>query len=404
MDDSDSFMLSEVVESPVSSKRKAASSGKRGLPLPGADEEDAEDAEEAIAVDVRKPSQSKQWLAVMSKGGRPKGKRQARTAAEAVVAAVAAPDDPQHQAYVPPAVRGSGLDVVVRAAKRADDVAAALKKRSGGRKARKRELDPAAKAASGGAASACWVFFRAARKGESPGYVYCMACECIGQTPQGAALGAVAISSYGTDMPFLKSSNAVSHISKQHGKWWKAVESAANDGHDAKATFQTLFDASAPVSVQTQSTLDGTVTRAARQPGKLEKELRLVLWMVRNCIPFASLDDPFFADTMRSFGVSLSKPKSLKRLLFPLFLIAVQHGEARIKAAQSYSIAFDYWTSVANDKYLAITYHYADENMRVFSRLLDLVSVDSSATALVTKEVIDSRLVKHFESSRRLFK
>jgi hypothetical protein len=84
--------------------------------------------------------------------------------------------------------------------------------------------------------------------------------------------------------------------------------------------------------------------------------------------------------------------------------IALRHAEAQIKEAGSYSIALDYWTSVAKDKYLAITYHYADKDMNVRSRVLDLVPVEGNATALLTSQLVEQRVETHFELRRAIFK
>jgi hypothetical protein len=147
------------------------------------------------------------------------------------------------------------------------------------------------------------------------------------------------------------------------------------------------------------------VSKAQKQPGLVEKELRLVIWMVRNKIAFHALDDTSWKEMCESFGVKLSSSKTLKRYLFALSEIALRDAEKEIKESGSYSIAVDYWTSVARDKYMAITYHYADKtNLAIRSRVLDLVDVKGNATAKHTKELIDQCLVKHFEQKRTIFK
>jgi hypothetical protein len=84
--------------------------------------------------------------------------------------------------------------------------------------------------------------------------------------------------------------------------------------------------------------------------------------------------------------------------------IAIRHAEKQIKEAGMYSIALDYWTSLAKDKYLAITYHYADKDLNVRARVLDLVPVGGNSTALLTSALVDQRLVGHFEEKQVLFK
>ena len=146
------------------------------------------------------------------------------------------------------------------------------------------------------------------------------------------------------------------------------------------------------------------MSKAQKSPGLVEKELRLVIWMVRNKVPFNTLDDSAFADMLKSFGVQLSSAKTLKRYLLLLSEIALRDAERQIKEAGAYSIAVDYWTSIAKDKYLAITYHYADKDLNVRARVLDLVPVTGNATALLTSTLITQRLEKHFEKVRPVFK
>jgi hypothetical protein len=77
--------------------------------------------------------------------------------------------------------------------------------------------------------------------------------------------------------------------------------------------------------------------------------------------------------------------------------------ERDIRKAGSYAIAIDYWTSIAQDHYLAISYHYATQLLEVRSRLLDLVPVRGAATALLTKDLVLARVDTHFVNARTMF-
>ena len=63
-----------------------------------------------------------------------------------------------------------------------------------------------------------------------------------------------------------------------------------------------------------------------------------------------------------------------------------------------------YGTSVAKDKYLAITYHYADKDLNTRARVLDLVQVEGNSTALLTSALVEQRLERYFELVRPVFK
>lgn len=310
--------------------------------------------------------------------------------------------------FVPRDVRGDGLDVVKRASERTSDLKEQAKKQKGTTKGKERghELDPKKKQAQG-VKSAVWVFFRMAEKGEDQSFVYCIACDMNHQESEGNAKeNRVKISDYAKKdaKPFLKTGNFKSHVKNVHGTWWKVVKKTAADGRSAKSAFDSLMEASKPqMNVGRQSTLNGFAKKMLREPGKLEKELRLVVWIVRNNIAFEALKDPEWTEMLECWGVSISDVDTLKEHLFPLYVIALRLGEAKIRNAGAYSVAVDYWTSFAKQKYLAISYHFAGTDMKVHSLLLDVVPVSASANAPLTSQVILERVDKHFVHSRQLF-
>ena len=369
-------------------------------------EEDVQDAhEEEEEEEVRVPSLSRQMkeAAQGELGRRPvKQTTMLRFALQVEASGGGQASLAEEPAHVPPQLAGSGLDVISRNSKRDQELEEAQKARQGGREKKKKghELDPAN---MDGIKSACWVFFRSAKIGEEPRFVYCLACECLNNGASKNAAARVAITNYGSADAHLHASNAKSHL-KQHKDWWRVVKCAAADGLDARAAFKDLMTRQTKREVQGQSTLDGQLKKAQEQPGLVEKELRLVIWMVRNKITFNSIDDIAFKQLQASFGVKLSSGKTLKRYFLLLSEIALRHAENQIREAGMYSIALDYWTSVAKDKYLGITYHYTDKNMKVRARVLDLVAVTGNATALLTSQLVRQCMEKHFEEHRQLFK
>lgn len=384
---------SEQQRSKDGGRRKKSREDELEMEEEGIDEvEDMEEQEQE-----RGPSVSRQWRDAMN--GNVSGKR---TLKQAKLNFAVQVEVPVVEQFVPPQVRGSGLDVIQRNSEREEALAVAQSERQGGREGKKKghELDPANLQ---GMNSACWIFFRSAKKGEDPRYVYCVACEYVDNGAKSNSASRVAITNYGTNDAHLHATNAKSHL-KQHAAWWKVVKDASEKGMDARAAFQDLMNGKKRRVVQNQETLDSHLKKGQRKPDLVEKELRLVIWMVRNRIPFNAVDDSSFKDLLQSFGVQLSSSKTLKRYLLLLSEIALRHAEKQIKKAGSYSIALDYWTSVAKDKYLAITYHYADKKLNVRSRVLDLVAVTGNATALLTSQLVEQRLEKHFEQKRSLFK
>jgi hypothetical protein len=61
------------------------------------------------------------------------------------------------------------------------------------------------------------------------------------------------------------------------------------------------------------------------------------------------------------------------RLVEPLYAIAEKLVTREIAKAVAVSTAMDFWTSVAGDHYLALTYHWMDDSLNLRSALLDCV-------------------------------
>ncbi len=260
--------------------------------------------------------------------------KQTQTTLRFAIQMQASADDPGPGAgndeHIPSQVAGSGLDVVVRNSERDEDLADAERARQGGgRKNQKKghELDPAK---MDGINSACWVFFRAAKKGENPGYVYCLACEYVENGANKNASPRVAITNYGKPGAHLRAGNVKSHL-EQHETWWKVVNDAATKALDPRAAFADLMKKKKKRKVQGQSMLDSHLKKGEGKPELLEKELRLVIFLVRNNIPFNTLDDSSFQELLKSLGLNLSSSKTLKRYLFLLSEIAIRHAEKQIK-------------------------------------------------------------------------
>jgi hypothetical protein len=214
---------------------------KKKRDSPRAEEEDGqEEVHEEEEDDRRKPSASRQWQVAAS--GK-MGKRAAKqTTLQFAIRVEAAGGDPVAAVaeHVPSAVDGSGLDVVVRASERALALDVAANERQGGSKKKKRghQLNPALKNHAG-AKSACWVFFREAKEGESKEFVYCIACEYLDNGAAPNAADRIRINHYGKDDAKLHAGNAMSHL-KQHKAWWESVKDGASKGFNAQILFADL--------------------------------------------------------------------------------------------------------------------------------------------------------------------
>ncbi len=192
--------------------------------------------------------------------------------------------------------------------------------------------------------------------------------------------------------PFLKLSKAESHVQGCHAEWWKAVTAAAQKGKDPKKKFLDLCGADTPLPRQRNI----SVVRPVR-PGQLEKELSLLVWIVRNKLSFNALNDEIgFAAMCSTWDVKLRGADSIKNLAFAMHESALRDAVERITKARAYSITLDYWTASNGNKFLSITYHWTDDDWNVCAQTLDLVPVDGTASGEVTENVVSMRTDDHF--------
>jgi hypothetical protein len=175
--------------------------------------------------------------------------------------------------HVPHKLRGSALEFVNRESE--NEAAVESPKSSGKQRA-------APKRCARWIQTSCPVRhgpFRAAKEGENPKYVYCRAHGFKSQTKCKKQRARVKISK-DKKGPLLKLSNAESHLQGCHEEWWKAVSAAAQKGKDPKKSFLDLCGADTPLPQQRNISVVRTVL-----PGQLEKELALLVWIVRNKLP-----------------------------------------------------------------------------------------------------------------------
>jgi hypothetical protein len=289
-------------------------------------------------------------------------------------------------AFVPHKLRGSALEFVNRESEKDAGLESARKHRQGKGSAKKsRTLDPDELPGE------AWVFFRAAKEGENSKYVYCKAHGFKSQTKCKLSRARVKISK-DKKGPFLKLSNAESHLQGCHEEWWRAVAAAARNGKDPKKTFLDLCGADTPLPRQRNISVVRTV-----RPGQLEKELALLVWIVRNKLPFNALNDEIgFAALCSTWDVKLRGADSIKNLAFAMHESALRDAVERIREARAYSITLDYWTASNGNKFLSITYHWTDDNWNVCAQTLDLVPIDGTASGEVTENVVSMRTDDHF--------
>ena len=253
-------------------------------------------------------------------------------------------------------------------------------KRKQGAKKKKSTLDPAE------LTSPVWVFFRMAREGEDQGYVYCIAND---YKQQSCNNGKVKISKKGEDR-CLRVENAKSHVQRCHSSWWSSIQKASAAGEDVRAKFEALCEVAGKRETKRQTTVGAAVT--VRKPGRLQKELAFLIFLVRNKIAFHALtDEVSIAPMYESFNIQLRGAESIKKLTFALHEVALREAASAIREAGAYNITMDYWTASNGKKFLAITYHWTDKDWKVRAQTLHLAPVQAAHTADLTNVVVDTR-------------
>lgn len=240
--------------------------------------------------------------------------------------------------------------------------------------------------------ASCFVFFRVPTEEEDQNRWYCLANDyqpCSGSVKKDQNAGA-------------KTGNFVDHCINNHKEWFDLVQASfmENGKVGAQTQFQTLLNG-AKSKQGTARRLEDFGVRGKKEPGKLKKELRLLLWAIKCNVPLSRFDDPNWEGFLKGVGVSLCGSKQLMRLVEPLYAIAEKLVTQEIAKAVAVSTAMDFWTSVAGDHYLALTYHWMDDLLNLRSALLDCVPFPGQAFGETIATVADARWDFHFKVEGR---
>lgn len=254
-------------------------------------------------------------------------------------------------------------------------------------KARQASVDP-----SKHPAVAC-VFFRMGQDEEHEGFLYCLASQYAGQQCKGR----VKLAEKKGGGYRIKVENLTSHVERMHSSWYEVCTNAAADGKSARDAFNTLAkNAKLLNNGKEQRYMESFFSKRDRKPGLVDKQLALFLWLVKENISFNSLNSPLWEQFLTLSQLELQSAKTIQRLIDPVFSVAREDGIMAIRKAGSYSISVDLWTSEAKDHYLAIVYHYVDDELNRRSVVLDLADCQASATGALIQELIQNRTDQHF--------
>jgi hypothetical protein len=96
-------------------------------------------------------------------------------------------------------------------------------------------------------------------------------------------------------------------------------------------------------------------------------------------LPFAVIDSSFFECFCEEAGIKLQSEGSVTKLLQPLYSIVLTLLEDMFRECGFFSLTFDLWTSLAKQKYLAVTFHSTTPEFELLSFPLDLIPFGCSA-------------------------
>jgi hypothetical protein len=190
-------------------------------------------------------------------------------------------------------------------------------------------------------------------------------------------------------------SNLLSHARRFHNDVVEALIKASNQGRLVQNEFDGLVAAMKLPNDGAKGRLGkyGFSARP-REHVKIEKQVALLTCMIAENQPFHLLDSPHFTHWMATLNAEYPSRATLMKLLPVLYEIASGHYEQMIRDSGAVTLTFDLWTSLAQSKYLVVTYEFADESFHRHSIPLDLIPVTGGAFGESIATLIRGRLAK----------
>ncbi len=193
-------------------------------------------------------------------------------------------------------------------------------------------------------------------------------------------------------------SNLLNHARAYHGNTFETLIKASNAGKSVQKEFDGLLAAMSLQSARSNSKAALTghgFSVIKREHAKIEKEVAMLACLVSNNLPFHLLDSQQFVDWMATLDAVYPSRASIMKLLPVLYDIAAGHYEQLIRDCGVVTLTFDLWTSLAQSKYLVVTYEFMDAAFVRHSVPLDLVRVAGGAYGEAIASLIKARLVQH---------
>jgi len=135
--------------------------------------------------------------------------------------------------------------------------------------------------------------------------------------------------------------------------------------------------------------------KARVQALRWRKELGIIRFIVRKKIAFDVLDSEEFSDMLTDLGTSLDGKGVFLDLISALFEFTMDIKKERLRECAALSVAADFWTSKAHNKYLALVYFGISKDWNLVSEVMDLVRFPGTTIAEVCKAVVQTRVERH---------
>jgi hypothetical protein len=125
------------------------------------------------------------------------------------------------------------------------------------------------------------------------------------------------------------------------------------------------------------------------------QELALTVHWLQKGLPLNSLKGDAFAEYHRAMGwAPPPHPQRIRNVIIPLLnqFVVRETQQYMMKNVQFFSITTDGWTDSMLRKFVAVTYHFIDDNLRVRSFCGDVIPLSKRHTWDVVTAAVASRI------------
>lgn len=192
-----------------------------------------------------------------------------------------------------------------------------------------------------------------------------------------------------------KTSNLLSHCRTWHSNALESAVTVYNDGGDVEDHVNRFIE---EIGLKNQLQPDDMrrfFKAMEKGPGRVKKELALLVWLVAVNGSFNSIDSSHFKTFLKECNVVLDSKWTIRKLLPLIYNTVLGIQETKLKNCGVFSLTFDLWTSVAGSKYLVVTYHGITSDFTWIKCALDLIPFGCGGYSGFIVSAMEHRLNAH---------